>query len=187
MAVIAYLRVSTADQSTESQRHTIEERHRVDRWFTDEAVSGAVNTVNRPGFAQCLDYLRDGDTLLVPAIDRLGRSTVDVLNTVETLQAKGVTVLSLREGFDLSTPIGKAMLTMLAAVAELERNNIKERQAQGIAAAKAQGKHLGRPRDHDHSEIQRRLRAGESKSAIAKALGCGRATVYRVAKKYPSL
>src|SRR5690606_8156804 len=91
-----------------------------------------------------LAYVREGDTVVVVAIDRLGRNTIDVLSTVESLQAKKVSVVSMREGFDLATPAGKLMLTMLAAVAELERENIKARQMAGIERARAEGKNLGR-------------------------------------------
>ncbi len=143
-ATIAYVRVSTEDQSTDTQRATIEERHKVDRWFVDEATSGAIKAKDRKGLGELLSYVREGDTVIVYAIDRLGRNTIDVLETVEALNAKGVAVLSLREGFDMSTPMGKAMLTMLSAMAELERSNIKERQMAGIKRAKAKGKALGR-------------------------------------------
>mgnify|MGYP000426218787 CR=1 FL=1 len=120
MAVIGYLRVSTGEQSIGAQRHSIEQTHKVETWFADEGVSGAVEALQRPEFAELFKFIRKGDTLIVPAVDRLGRNTIDVLDTVEALQGKGVSIISLREGFDLSTPIGKAMLTMLAAVAELE-------------------------------------------------------------------
>lgn len=143
-ATIAYVRVSTEDQSTDTQRATIEERHKVDRWYVDEATSGAIKAKDRKGLGDLLSYVREGDTVIVYAIDRLGRNTIDVLETVEALNAKGVAVLSLREGFDMSTPMGKAMLTMLSAMAELERSNIKERQMAGIKRAKAEGKALGR-------------------------------------------
>jgi DNA invertase Pin-like site-specific DNA recombinase len=98
-------------------------------------------------------YVRRGDTLVVSAVDRLGRDTLDVLHTVEALQAKGVSIISKREGFDLSTPIGKAMLTMLAAVAELERSNIKARQMAGIERAKAEGKALGREKTINDAQV----------------------------------
>lgn len=143
-ATIAYVRVSTEDQSTDTQRATIEERHKVNRWFVDEATSGAIKAKDRKGLGELLNYVREGDTVIVYAIDRLGRNTVDVLQTVEALNSKGVAVLSLREGFDMGTPMGKAMLTMLSAMAELERSNIKERQMAGIKRAKAEGKALGR-------------------------------------------
>lgn len=153
MAVIGYLRVSTGEQSIGAQRHSIEQTHKVETWFADEGVSGAVKALQRPGFAELFKFIRKGDTLIVPAVDRLGRNTIDVLNTVEALQGKGVSIISLREGFDLSTPIGKAMLTMLAAVAELERSNIKTRQMAGIAKAKAEGKALGREKTIDDAAV----------------------------------
>lgn len=143
MSTIGYVRVSTGDQSVEAQRHSIEQRYQVEEWFADEGVSGAVRALDRPGFSELFRYVRKGDTLIVGAIDRLGRNTLDVLATVEALQGKGVAIVSLREGFDLSTPVGKAMLTMLAAVAELERANSKARQLAGIQRAKAEGKALG--------------------------------------------
>ena len=153
MAVIGYLRVSTGEQSIGAQRHSIEQTHKVETWFADEGVSGAVKALQRPGFAELFKFIRKGDTLIVPAVDRLGRNTIDVLNTVEALQSKGGSIISLREGFDLSTPIGKAMLTMLAAVAELERSNIKLRQMAGIAKAKAEGKALGREKTIDDAAV----------------------------------
>ena len=153
VAVIGYLRVSTGEQSIGAQRHSIEQTHKVETWFADEGVSGAVKALQRPGFAELFKFIRKGDTLIVPAVDRLGRNTIDVLNTVEALQGKGVSIISLREGFDLSTPIGKAMLTMLAAVAELERSNIKTRQMAGIAKAKAEGKALGREKTIDDAAV----------------------------------
>lgn len=131
-AILAYLRVSTDDQTDKAQRHTIESRFKVSKWFSDEAVSGVTKAKNRPGFGALLQYVREGDTVVVYAIDRLGRDTIDVLQTLEYLKVKGVAVVSIREGFDLSTPVGKAMLTMLAAMAELERSNIKSRQMAGI-------------------------------------------------------
>lgn len=183
MSTIAYARVSTDDQTTEAQRHAIEERHKVDRWFTDEAVSGAVKAKDRPGLGALLDYVRDGDTVIVSAIDRLGRNTIDVLETVEHLRTKGAAVVSLREGFDLSTPIGKAMLTMLAAVAELERDNIKARQMAGIERAKAEGKALGREKVINDAEVARwRQENSASIKATAEHFGVSTASVKRACK-----
>ncbi|MWJ28597.1 recombinase family protein [Halomonas sp. ZH2S] len=168
-ATIAYVRVSTEDQSTNTQRATILERHKVDRWFVDEATSGLIKAQDRKGLGELLNYVREGDTVIVYAIDRLGRNTVDVLETVEKLNSKGVAVLSLREGFDMSTPMGKAMLTMLSAMAELERSNIKERQMQGIKRAKAEGKALGREKvinDEDVSQWRKDNSASIKATAI---------------------
>lgn len=154
MTVLAYVRVSTDDQSTNAQRHAITERHNVGKWFEDQAVSGATKALDRPSFAELFKYAREGDTLVVAAIDRLGRDTLDLLTTVQALEGKGVAVVSLREGFDLSTPIGKAMLTMLGAVAELERSNIKARQLAGITRAKATGQKLGAPKRIDDEAVR---------------------------------
>lgn len=180
-SVIGYIRVSTSDQSTDSQKHEIEKCHRVDKWFSDDAVSGAIKAYKRSGFSELLRYVREGDTVVVYAIDRLGRDTVDVLNTVEALQKEGVAILSIREGFDLSTPIGKAMLTMLTAMAELERSNIKARQMAGIERARAEGKALGRTptinqaavaawrRDHSASIRQTAEHFGISPASVKRA------------------
>ncbi|MGV6396771.1 recombinase family protein [Pseudomonas caspiana] len=154
MTVLAYVRVSTEDQSTDAQRHSIAALHNVEHWYADEATSGATKALHRPGFAELFKFARKGDTLIVSAIDRLGRDTIDLLETVEALKAKGVAVVSMREGFDLSSPIGKAMLTMLAAVAELERSNIKARQMAGIARARATGQKLGAPKRIDDEAVR---------------------------------
>ncbi|MXS18441.1 recombinase family protein [Pseudomonas oryzihabitans] len=153
MATIGYVRVSTGEQSVESQRHALDS-YKVDKWFSDEGVSGAVKALERPGFLSMYQYLREGDTLVVSAVDRLGRDTIDVLVTVEALTAKGVAIISKREGFDLSTPMGKAMLTMLAAVAELERSNIKARQMAGIERIRSEGKVMGRPTTIDAQAVK---------------------------------
>lgn len=153
MTVLAYVRVSTEDQSTEAQRHSIAQLHNVEHWYSDEATSGATKAMQRPGFAELFKFARKGDTLIVSAIDRLGRDTIDLLETVESLKAKGVAVISMRESFNLTSPVGKAMLTMLAAVAELERSNIKARQMAGIARARATGQKLGAPKKIDDKAV----------------------------------
>lgn len=154
-AILAYTRVSSDGQSVEAQRHAIGQRYKVsdDGWFTDEATSGTTKALERAGFKALFTFARKGDTVIVAAIDRLGRNTIDVLETVEALAKKGVTVVSLREGFDLSTPTGKLMLTLLAGVAELERENIKARQMAGIEKARQDGRKLGAPKQHDDAAI----------------------------------
>lgn len=183
MAVIAYIRVSTDDQTTENQKRTISERYNVDSWFEDAAVSGTVAMLERPGFKRCYEYVRAGDTLVVAAVDRLGRNTLDVLSTVEAIKEKGVSIVSMREGFDLSTPIGQAMLTMLSAVAQLERENIKARQMAGIDRAKAEGKALGRKKQIDDAEVQAWRLANEATIAqTAEHFGISPASVKRAMK-----
>lgn len=182
-ATIAYIRVSTDDQTTEAQRHSIGQRFKVSEWFSDEATSGATKAMQREGFKALHAYARKGDTVVVAAIDRLGRDTIDVLETVEALKAKGVTVVSMREGFDLSSPVGKAMLTMLAAVAELERANIKARQMAGIERARAQGKKLGAPKVIDDRAVAVwRKESSASIADTAKHWGISTAAVKRACR-----
>lgn len=180
MAVIAYARVSTDDQTCLNQRKQIEERYQVGKWFEDAAVSGAVPAAQREGLSSLLAYVREGDTVIVAAIDRLGRDTIDVLQTVEALKAKGVAVVSIREGFDLSSPIGKAMLTMLAAVAELEKSNIKARQLAGLVRARSEGKQLGRTKQIDDAAVALwRTENSASISQTAEHFGISTASVKR--------
>lgn len=184
-AIIAYTRVSSDGQSIDAQRHAIGQRYNVseDGWFTDEATSGTTKARDRKGFSALFNYARKGDTVVVAAIDRLGRNTIDVLETVEALKAKGITVISMREGFDLSHPTGKLMLTLLAGVAELERENIKARQMAGIAKAKADGRKLGAPKQHDDGAIAAwRKETGSSIQATADHWKVSTATVKRACK-----
>lgn len=184
MTTLAYVRVSTEDQSTDAQRHSIAQLHNVEHWYSDEATSGATKALQRPGFAELFKFARKGDTLIVSAIDRLGRDTIDVLETVEALKAKGVAVVSMREGFDLSSPIGKAMLTMLAAVAELERSNIKARQMAGIARARAQGQKLGAPKKIDDQAVATWRKANQATiQETATEFGISIAAVKRACAK----
>lgn len=153
MTVIAYTRVSTEDQTCENQRRAIEARYIVSKHFSDDGVSGAIAASRRPAMSALFAYVRESDTVVVSSIDRLGRDTVDVLTTVEALKTKGVSVVSMREGFDLATDAGKLMLTMLAAVAELERSNMKARQMAGLERARAEGVSLGRKKTIDDVQV----------------------------------
>lgn len=186
--ILAYTRVSSDGQSVEAQRHAIGQRYKVsdDGWFTDEATSGTTKALERTGFKALFTFARKGDTVIVAAIDRLGRNTIDVLETVEALAKKGVTVVSLREGFDLSTPTGKLMLTLLAGVAELERENIKARQMAGIEKARQDGRKLGAPKQHDDAAIASWRKAnGASIQATADHWGVSTATVKRACRAHP--
>jgi len=179
-AIVAYARVSTEDQTCENQRRTISARYAVAKWFTDDGVSGAIAATERPAMAALLAYVREGDVVVVAAIDRLGRNTIAVLNTVEALKMKGVSVVSMREGFDLATPAGKLMLTMLAAVAELERENLKARQLAGLERAKAEGKNLGRTKAIDDAAVLAwRTENAASIKATAEHFGISAASVKR--------
>lgn len=183
MEAIGYCRVSTDDQSIDNQQMQIEEAgYNIAKWFTDEAVSGSVKASSRDGFSRLLAYAREGDTVVVVAVDRLGRDTIDVLSTVKSLQAKGVRVVSLREGFDLSTPIGEAMLGIMSTLAQLERSLIAERRKAGIERAKAEGVHMGRPSKASPEAVQTLISQGKTRLQIQEELGISRATFYRLAK-----
>jgi putative DNA-invertase from lambdoid prophage Rac len=157
---IAYFRVSTGDQSVEAQRQAL--GGRFDREFIDEGVSGTVQAANRPGFAALLDYVREGDTVSVFAVDRLGRDAVDVQSTVRGLLEKGVTVDVHGLGA-IGRGVGELILAVLAQVADMERQRIRERCDAGRVAARAalgatgrthRGKEsLGRPRAADGSAV----------------------------------
>jgi DNA invertase Pin-like site-specific DNA recombinase len=135
MSNIAYVRVSTAEQNEARQIEALK-KHNIDKWFT-EKVSG--KNMNRPQLEAMLDYVREGDTVYIHDFSRLARSTKDLLSIVEQLQEKGVHLVSNKENLDTSTPTGKLMLTMIAAINEFERENLLERQREGIAIAKEQG------------------------------------------------
>lgn len=139
--LIGYIRVSTVDQNEARQVASLEERN-VDKVFTDKA-SG--KDTQRDALKAMLDYAREGDTIITESISRIARSTKDLLNIVDILTQKKVEFVSLKESIDTTTPQGKFMLTVFAAMAELERENILQRQKEGIAIAKAAGKYKGKP------------------------------------------
>lgn len=181
MAHVGYIRVSTAEQSTSRQLADV----KLDKVF-EEKVSA--KTVDRPELQACLEYVRDGDVFHVHSLDRICRSGAgDAVGLVEQMNQKGVSVEFHKEGmrFDAGTAgmsaAQKGVLGILAAVAQMERELIKERQAEGIAAAKAAGKHIGRPKAQVTKEdVQKLLDNGVTKAKAAKELGIGRATLYRL-------
>jgi putative DNA-invertase from lambdoid prophage Rac len=187
MSRIAYYRVSTADQSVEAQRSSL--GGNFDREFVDEGVSGATQAAGRPGFAALLDYVRDGDTLCVFAVDRLGRDALDVQATVRRLIERGVTVDVHGLG-PIARGVGELILAVLAQVADMERRRIKERCDAGRDAARSalrntgkthRGKaSLGRPVAHDAAEVvEWRKDNRASISATAKKFGLSESTVKR--------
>ena len=135
MSHIAYYRVSTTDQSVEAQRAALSQGKIIDREFKDEGVSGTVLAGERPGFRSLLEYVREGDTLHVYAVDRLGRDAIDVQSTIRSLIAKGVTV-EVRGLGQISKGAGELIIAVLAQVADMERERIKERTATGRALAR---------------------------------------------------
>lgn len=181
---LGYVRVSTSKQTTDQQRDALEAAG-VERIFED-VMSGAKS--DRPGLTELLAYARQGDTITVVALDRLGRSMTHVILTIEQLQERGILVRSLREGVDFSNPLGKMLAGIFAAMAEYERNLIKERADAAREAARIRGRQTGRPRALDKAKVEQAwsLReAGFGPSEIAKLLGCSRATVYRALETKP--
>lgn len=185
MAIFAYGRVSTKDQASENQRLEIEKTGiKVDFWFADEGVSGKVQASQRPQFKALLSQIRDGETLVVSKLDRLGRDAQDVGATIKALAQRKIEVIVLQLGkLDLASPAGKLMLNMLAAVAEMERDLLVERTQSGLARAKSEGKILGRPTkttDKQRAEIKAMRKNGTSVSALSRAYGISRASIMRI-------
>ena len=138
--VVQYIRVSTIEQNEARQLEALK-KYNAEKTFL-EKVSG--KDTNRPQLQAMLDFVREGDTVVVHEFSRLARNTKDLLNIAETLNNKGVQLISNKENLDTSTPTGKLMLTMLGAIAEFERQQILERQREGIAIAVREGRYKGR-------------------------------------------
>ena len=182
MALFAYSRVSTSNQNTENQKLEIQRAgFNVDYYFEDVGISGKTSASQRTQFSLLLDKIRDGETLIVSKLDRLGRDAIDVLSTVKLLSERNIKVIVLQLGnTDLTSTTGKLLLTMLSAVAEMERSMIVDRTQAGLARARAEGKILGRKSkttSEQKSEIRQRLSAGESVSSLARAYNVSRASI----------
>lgn len=191
MSVFAYGRVSTNQQTAENQRlEIINAGFQIDYWFADEGVSGKVSAKQRPQFALMMEKIRDAETLVVSKLDRLGRDSIDVLQTVQSLADRNIKVIVLQLGnTDLSSPTGKLLLTMLVAVASMERDLLIERTQAGLMRAKAEGKRLGRPsktNPEQKAQIILRRKNGESVSSLAREFGVSRATVNTLTEKSAS-
>lgn len=176
MVTVAYKRVSTADQNTARQL----EGMTFDKVFEDK-VSG--KDTNRPELLAMLDYVRDGDELHVHSLDRLGRNTADLIQLMDTLKAKGVTVIFDKNKMtfspDESNPMNNLMFTMLSAFSQFERDLMLERQREGIAIAKAEGKYKGKTKKINDDEIRKKVAEGLSYRKTADELGISLSTVQR--------
>lgn len=187
--VFGYARVSTANQVTENQRAQIEQAGYsiLPRRFVEEQISGGIAALRRPGFAALLDRLEEGDTLVVTKLDRLGRDSIDVQQTVRMFQTRTIRLVVLQLGnLDLTSSAGELMIKMLAAVADFERDLIIERTQVGLARAKAEGKRLGRPSKttkQSREEIVRALCNGQTISQLARTYGISRALVHSIRGK----
>ena len=183
---VAYIRVSTEEQNTARQEEAMRAQG-VERVYI-EKISG--KNTDRPQLKAMLDFVREGDTVVVSEYSRLARSTKDLLNIIDTLENKGVTVISMKEKLDTSTPNGEFMLTVLAGVATLERKLMLQRQREGIAIAKANGKYKGRQskqKPDDWESLKAMYMSRQiTVSEIAKRCDVSRPIVYKWLKETPA-
>ncbi len=181
---VAYVRVSTVEQNEARQLEALD-KFGIDKWYV-EKVSG--KDTNRPKLREMLDFVREGDTVYIHDFSRLARSTKDLLEIVETLNQKKVNLVSNKENLDSSTPTGKLMLTMIGAINEFERQNLLERQREGIAIAVREGKFKGgqvkKIDDKKFDECYGRYSRREiNKVEFAKALNISRPTLDKLLKE----
>ena len=193
MTVYAYYRVSTDRQDYNSQKLGVVEyctraSLNIDKEIVDDGVSGTVKAKNRKLW-KIVKEAQKGDYLVTSELSRLGRSTVDVLETCNILSNKGVNVYFVKQAMGLDqSPMGKMMTAILSAFAEMERDLIRQRTIEGLARARAQGKHLGRPhgttyRKLNIDEVLELVRAGFNKAEIARLLECNWQTIHRFCKE----
>lgn len=178
---VGYARTSTTDQNAGFEAQIKElELVGCEKIFSEQVSSIAI----RPQLKAAIDFVREGDRLVVTKIDRLARSVADLLEIIKILERKKVGIRILNLGMDTETPTGKLMLTVLAGVAQFEREIMLERQREGVAKAKAAGKYKGRKpiASNLQNEVIRLITEGGTKVAVAKQLGIGEATVYRILK-----
>lgn len=180
---LAYIRVSTAEQNEQRQIEAME-KYNIEKFFAEKI---SAKDTHRPKLKELLEFAREGDTIYIHDFSRLARSTKDLLQIVDTLNEKGVTLVSNKEALDTSTPTGKLMLTVIGAIAEFERANLLERQREGIAIATRNGKYTGGKEKKvvGFEQGYARYQAREiSKAALAKELGISRPTLDKHIKRY---
>lgn len=182
---LGYVRVSSVQQNLERQLETMK-IYGVEKVFSEKV--SAKNT-QRPKLQELLDFAREGDTIYIHDFSRLARNTQDLLHLVETFNAKGVHLVSSKENIDTSTPTGKLLLTVIAAIAQFERENLRERQLEGINIAKKKGLYKGRkPVKIENFELHytRWKNREVTKTALAQELGVSRQTLYKLFDDFES-
>lgn len=181
--IVGYVRVSTVEQHEDRQLVTME-KYQVEKIFQEKV---SAKDKNREELQRMLEFVREGDTVVIHDFSRLARSTKDLLEIVEYLNGKNVNIISAKENLDSSTATGKLMLTMIGAINEFERANNLERQREGIAIAKAKGKYKGRKEvkiDNFAYHYQRYINRQVSKLQLAKELNISRPTLDKLIKEY---
>ncbi len=176
---IGYARISTTDQRLDAQISAL--KHAGCNIIREERKSGT-SLESRPELKTILDFIHEGETLVVTRIDRLARSLQDLQIIVEMLRSKGANLYATEQPVDTSTATGKAFFDMLGVFAEFETNLRRERQAEGITSAKIRGAYKGRAPKIDRAEITRRLSQGQGPTQIARELGISRGTIYKTQK-----
>jgi len=177
--VVGYIRVSSTGQNIARQLVDIQ----LDKEFVD-TITGS--TMERKNLIACMEYVREGDTLVVDSIDRLARNLLDLQEIINSLIKKGVSVKFIKENLTFNSskdPMANLTLQIMGAFAEFERNMIRSRQREGIDAAKKAGKHLGRPHKIDNKfrkVVKEKLESCQSIRSIAKDMNVSRATIYKV-------
>ena len=180
---VAYIRVSSADQNLARQKEALKQ-YKIEKWY-EEKISG--KNMDRPQLQAMLDFIREGDIVYIHDFSRLARSTKDLLYLTDLLKEKKVDLVSYHENIDTTTANGRLMLTMIAAINEFERQNILDRQAEGIAEAKKRGVYKGRKKisiPNIGTHYERYMRREITKPKLAKELGITRVTLDRLFKEY---
>ena len=181
---IAYIRVSTIEQNEGRQVEGLK-KYNIDKWFMEKV---SAKDTNRPELKLMLEFAREGDTIYIHSLDRLARSTKDLLEIVEQLQDKGIHLVSNKENIDTSTATGKLMITMIGAINEFERANLLERQREGIEIAKREGKFKGRKEidfPSNWEEVYPKYKNREiTGNKAMELMGLKRNTFYKLKKEY---
>ena len=181
--IVGYVRVSTVEQNEGRQLVTMD-KYSVEKLFIEKV---SAKDTKRPQLQAMIDFVREGDTIVIHDFSRLARSTKDLLELVELFNSKGVKLISNKENIDSSTPTGKLMLTMIGAINEFERANLLERQREGIALAKKEGKYKGRKEvkvNNFEYHYNRYLTRQINKSQLAKELNISRPTLDKLINEF---
>jgi DNA invertase Pin-like site-specific DNA recombinase len=180
MASVGYIRVSTTDQNTARQQETLSV-YDLDKVFIDKV---SAKTTNRKQLQAMLEYVREGDTVYVSSIDRLARNMSNLRELVDGFKSQSVTLVFVKEALtftpDANNPMSELMLNLLGSFAAFERSLIRERQAEGIAAAKAKGVYKGRPATIDMDQFRAKVMAGDTPIVIQETLGLSKSSYYRL-------
>ena len=181
--IVGYVRVSSVDQNEARQMVTMN-NYKVEKIYQEKV---SAKDTNRPKLKEMLDFIREGDIVVIHDFSRLARSTKDLLEIVEDLKNRGITLISAKENIDTSTATGKLMLTMIGAINEFERANLLERQREGIAIAKAKGKYKGRKEvkiDNFEYHYNRYMNREVNKSQLARELNISRPTLDKLIEEH---